>query len=400
LSLAGHRRFRGALQIARLALLAASGLALVGPVPALAGTPAPPQPLTPTPPNPGTSTRIAVEPRVLRPGAISGFQLPFEVGTSATIEQGWNTSFSHNGKAAFAYDFAVPLGTPIVVAAAGVVSYVHDGETKCGGAELLKKANLVVIDHADGSATQYGHLSTIGVKEGQAVAAGQQIGTSGDTGYSQCLPHLHFARQFLDGVVTQSVPVYFEGYPGREFHDGDVVTPPPAACGAPAAAAEASGKAADQPPRKAAQQPPAKAADQPPLGVFCGRYSSAAPGPPQSFVREDEALSFDWRTRGPGAYWLDEAGVSFAARWVGRFDFDATGTYVIHVSSSESVTVTIDGIPLAAHPGTGQPGDIAPRFEIAAGTHLVVVDYESAAGQDQLLVEWHLARPAARFDDL
>ena len=118
MSLAGHRRFRGVLGTARLAILALAALAVVGPMPALAGKPEEP----PTP-------------RVMQPGDPSGFRLPFALGTSSTVEQGWNSTFSHNGKAAFAYDFAVPLGTPIVAAADGVVSYVHSGERGCGGAE-------------------------------------------------------------------------------------------------------------------------------------------------------------------------------------------------------------------------------------------------------------------------
>src|SRR2546426_3293163 len=127
------------------------------------------------------------------------------------------------------------------------------------------KANLLVIDHADGSATQYGHLSTIGVKKGDTVRAGEVVGTSGDTGYSQCLPHLHFARQFQGGALTQSVPVYFQGYEREQFHDGDVVTPPPSPCAEP----NPEGNAAADTNGKAEPNPDSKAADAP-LDSFCG----------------------------------------------------------------------------------------------------------------------------------
>ena len=380
MSLAGHRRFRGVLGTARLAILALAALAVVGPMPALAGT---------------LDTQKLPSPREMKLGDASGFRLPFELGTSSTVEQGWNTSFSHNGKAAFAYDFAVPLGTPIVAAADGVVSYVHAGERGCGGAELFMKANLLVIDHADGSATQYAHLSTIEVKEGDTVRAGQVIGTSGDTGYSQCLPHLHFARQFQGSALTQSVPVYFQGYEGKQFHDGDVITPPAAPCAAPATDV----KAAVDPNGKAAADTHGKPAAAPPLGSFCGVYSGSALGVPQSFERLDRALSFDWRATGPGSYWLQDTGVGFSAHWSGRFGFSASGTYIFRIASTASVTVSIDGVPVAGRAIDDQRVEVAPRSELAAGVHLVEVQYDSTAGHGQLQVDWHLA-PAGRFDDL
>jgi len=49
----------------------------------------------------------------------------------------------------------------------------------------------VIIEHADGSRTLYGHLSDIWVGQGQYVSQGEGIGALGSTGYSTG-PHLHF----------------------------------------------------------------------------------------------------------------------------------------------------------------------------------------------------------------
>lgn len=49
----------------------------------------------------------------------------------------------------------------------------------------------VIVDHANGFQTLYGHLSSIGVSVGQGVAKGGYLGQMGSTGMSTG-PHLHF----------------------------------------------------------------------------------------------------------------------------------------------------------------------------------------------------------------
>ena len=71
----------------------------------------------------------------------------------------------------------------IVAAGDGVVAVVGSGTTGYG--------NYVIIVHAGGIATLYGHLSVAAVKAGDRVAQGQPIGIEGSTGASTG-PHLHF----------------------------------------------------------------------------------------------------------------------------------------------------------------------------------------------------------------
>ncbi|MDT0306704.1 M23 family metallopeptidase [Streptomyces sp. DSM 44917] len=84
-------------------------------------------------------------------------------------------------------DFAVPTGTPVQSVHGGTV--VKAGGNGAGDGPAY--GNAVVIDHGNGTYTQYAHLSEVGVKVGQKVTAGQEIALSGNTGNSSG-PHLHF----------------------------------------------------------------------------------------------------------------------------------------------------------------------------------------------------------------
>ncbi len=87
-------------------------------------------------------------------------------------------------------DFAAPTGTTVVAAMPGTVlsAGVFGGY-----------GNQILLQHADGTQTRYGHLSQIGVRVGQVVAAGERIGAVGSTGVSTG-SHLHFE------VIVGGVP--------------------------------------------------------------------------------------------------------------------------------------------------------------------------------------------------
>ncbi|MFF2660227.1 peptidoglycan DD-metalloendopeptidase family protein [Kitasatospora sp. NPDC058032] len=112
--------------------------------------------------------------------ATSGYTTPVanpKLGTAYGVAGSMWSSGHHTGA-----DFIASTGTPLRAVANGTV--VKAGN---GGAY----GNEVEIKLADGKYAQYAHLSSIGVKIGQTVTVGQQIGLSGATG-NVTGPHLHF----------------------------------------------------------------------------------------------------------------------------------------------------------------------------------------------------------------
>jgi murein DD-endopeptidase MepM/ murein hydrolase activator NlpD len=88
-------------------------------------------------------------------------------------------------------DFRGDTGEAIRVTAAGTV--VSAGWS--GG-----YGRMVEVDHGNGLATRYGHLSEIDVKVGQPLKAGQSVGRLGSTGRSTG-PHLHYETR-IDGEAV------------------------------------------------------------------------------------------------------------------------------------------------------------------------------------------------------
>jgi hypothetical protein len=81
------------------------------------------------------------------------------------------------------YDWAAPVGTPVLAANAGRVALVS---------EHFFAGRNIVVDHGLGLFTLYYHLTEARVAAGESVTGGQVIGTVGATGRVTG-PHLHFA---------------------------------------------------------------------------------------------------------------------------------------------------------------------------------------------------------------
>ena len=140
------------------------------------------------------------------------YALPYAAGASFAVSQGYHGQFSHTGRDEFALDWKMPEGTPVHAAREGVVVAVKD-DSKSGGPKrkFEADANLITIQHADGTMAHYCHLAphSAQVRVGQAVGAGDRLAASGNTGFTSG-PHLHFAVfKARDGFGRETIPVKF-----------------------------------------------------------------------------------------------------------------------------------------------------------------------------------------------
>jgi murein DD-endopeptidase MepM/ murein hydrolase activator NlpD len=92
------------------------------------------------------------------------------------------------------FDLSKVKEAPVVASNTGKVVYAD---------RLGIYGNCVVLDHGFGLQSIYAHMSHIGVKKGQTVQRGGELGRSGSTGLAGG-DHLHFSMQ-IDGVQVNPV---------------------------------------------------------------------------------------------------------------------------------------------------------------------------------------------------
>lgn len=136
--------------------------------------------------------------------------LPWQAGEAHTVLQGNGGSFSHShGNTYYAWDFAMPVGTPVEAAAPGTVQIASGGcgdgynGDPCNGGW----GNYVVVCHDQDVCSFYVHLSEIDVKVGDQVGQAQVVGKSGISGSRSGEAHLHF--QVTHPGSEQSIPYSF-----------------------------------------------------------------------------------------------------------------------------------------------------------------------------------------------
>ncbi|MBL8057023.1 MAG: M23 family metallopeptidase [Anaerolineales bacterium] len=173
------------------------------PTEAATATPAPTvtPAISPTPsPTPYPTLDLARFPRP--PAALGGephfyFGRPIGEGGNVFVASNYrygstlgNQLETHHG-----VEFANSQGVPVVAVGNGVVYYAGTDLERQFGPQLDFYGNLVVLQLSEPWLGRpvfalYGHLETVTVQPGQAVAAGEQLGTVGATGVALG-PHLH-----------------------------------------------------------------------------------------------------------------------------------------------------------------------------------------------------------------
>ncbi len=157
------------------------------------------------------------------------------------------------------YDLAAAMGTPIRASKAGKVTFAG----RKGG-----YGNAVMLSHAGGWSTLYGHASRLAVSVGQEVAAGQVVAYVGSTGHSTG-PHLHYELRrngmpVDPGLFTASAPA--QSRPRKAEALRSKPTPPPlppqeTRLSDPASEAEdVAGLPADAPPLRYPEDPDMRSA--------------------------------------------------------------------------------------------------------------------------------------------
>jgi murein DD-endopeptidase MepM/ murein hydrolase activator NlpD len=142
-------------------------------------------------------------------GAAQSYRYPLPWrGGPFRLSQGANGQYSHYGpKNRYAMDIAMPVGTPIIAARAGVVVKTENSQSGRGNDA---SGNFVRVLHDDGTMGVYLHLKqgSVSVREGQRVTVGSPLALSGNTGNSSG-PHLHFVVQRNTGQGLVSIPYQF-----------------------------------------------------------------------------------------------------------------------------------------------------------------------------------------------
>ena len=137
------------------------------------------------------------------------FRLPLD---GAPPAHGFGARRVFNGEARAPHtgaDFSAPAGTPVLAAQAGRVALAEDH---------FFPGRAVVIDHGLGLHTMYFHLQDVLVRGGDAVHAGQTIGTVGASGRATGA-HLHWGARLGGARIDPTTLVRAPGARGPAWND-------------------------------------------------------------------------------------------------------------------------------------------------------------------------------------
>jgi murein DD-endopeptidase MepM/ murein hydrolase activator NlpD len=162
-----------------------------------------------TEPDAGTLARIMEEQELkkeifarINPSRLWSGDFEAPVYSKVTSEFGVHRTFNRKVQSVHqGADFRAEAGTPVEAMNSGVVIVAR---------ELFYEGGFVVIDHGQGLATLYMHLSEIKAREGESVEKRQIIGLSGATGRATA-PHLHVGVRwqgiYLDPEALMTMPL-------------------------------------------------------------------------------------------------------------------------------------------------------------------------------------------------
>ncbi len=125
------------------------------------------------------------------PGGGGTVVYPVPASMKDSNRDNWGDSGSNWNSWHTGTDFSVPCGTPVLAS--------HSGTVTIDTTQTWSGPTLVKVAVAPGQLTTwYAHMESVSVRDGQAVAAGQQIGTVGEEGNSTGC-HLHFEVHLQGG---------------------------------------------------------------------------------------------------------------------------------------------------------------------------------------------------------
>lgn len=135
---------------------------------------------------------------------------PFKRPNQGEVTSGYGIRRYYNGVFAKDYyhrgvDYAGGTGSPVIAPADGRVALI--GRVSEG---FQIHGNTIGVDHGQGVASIFLHLSRIDVKEGDFVRAGQVIGAVGATG-AVTGPHLHWGL-YVNGLSVDPNPWRSRGF--------------------------------------------------------------------------------------------------------------------------------------------------------------------------------------------
>ena len=134
-----------------------------------------------------SASHSQIAPEVAAMPAGGGLIIPVAGITPDKLADSWGDARGDGTRQHHAIDILAPRGTPVLAAAGGTVEKIF--ESRNGGHTIyIRRADPAWQDY-------YAHLDSYapGLREGQTVTQGQQIGQVGSTGDASAeAPHLHY----------------------------------------------------------------------------------------------------------------------------------------------------------------------------------------------------------------